>query len=223
MNLNVNDNYSANDYIAPDFLKKLQLARLQNMVAHAYNNVELFRKRMDERQVKPEDIKSIDDIVKLPFTTKEELRDNYPFGLLAVPQKDIVRVQGTSGTTGKLTLMSYTQKDVDVWGECVARALTMAGLTEEDRLHICYGYGLFTGGLGLDFGARELGCMAIPMSSGNTQRQMMCMEDFGATAIACTPSYAMHLAEALRDSGIALHYSLADLVGTYVEIITETI
>ena len=183
-------------------MKALQSERLVKQVKNVYENVAFYRKKMDEAGVKPEDIKSIDDIGKLPFTTKEDLRENYPFGLLAVPQSKITRVQGTSGTTGKLTLASYTAKDVDVWGECVARALTMAGLTEEDKLHVCYGYGLFTGGMGLDLGARALGCMSIPMSSGNTQRQLMCMEDFGATAFACTPSYAMYLAEAAKEAGI---------------------
>lgn len=185
-----------------DEMTALQSEKLVQQVKRVYENVPFYRKKMDDLGVKPEDIKGIEDIGKLPFTTKEDLRDNYPFGLLAVPQKDIVRVQGTSGTTGKLTLASYTQKDVDVWSECVARALTMAGLTEEDRLHVCYGYGLFTGGMGLDFGARTLGCMSIPMSSGNTQRQLMCMEDFGATAFACTPSYALYLAEAAREAGV---------------------
>ena len=169
----------------------LQSERLVKQVANVYEHVSFYRKKMDEMGVLPGDIKGIEDINKLPFTTKEDLRNNYPFGLLAVPQDKIVRVQGTSGTTGKLTLASYTQKDVDVWGECVARGLTMAGLTAEDKLHICYGYGLFTGGMGLDFGARKLGAMAIPMSAGNTKRQLMCMEDFGATAFACTPSYAL--------------------------------
>ncbi|MBE6886909.1 MAG: phenylacetate--CoA ligase [Ruminococcaceae bacterium] len=183
-------------------MKALQSERLVKQVKNVYENVAFYRKKMDEAGVKPEDIKSIDDITKLPFTTKEDLRENYPFGLLAVPQSKIARVQGTSGTTGKLTLASYTEKDVDVWGECVARALTMAGITEEDKLHVCYGYGLFTGGMGIDLGARALGCMAIPMSSGNTQRQLMCMEDFGATAFACTPSYAMYLAEAAKEAGI---------------------
>ncbi|MBP1553870.1 MAG: phenylacetate--CoA ligase [Oscillospiraceae bacterium] len=183
-------------------MKALQSERLVKQVKNVYENVAFYRKKMDEAGVKPEDIKSIDDIGKLPFTTKEDLRENYPFGLLAVPQSKIARVQGTSGTTGKLTLASYTEKDVDVWGECVARALTMAGLTEENKLHVCYGYGLFTGGMGLDLGARALGCMSIPMSSGNTQRQLMCMEDFGATAFACTPSYAMYLAEAAKEAGI---------------------
>ncbi|MBQ8189140.1 MAG: phenylacetate--CoA ligase [Lachnospiraceae bacterium] len=185
-----------------DEMTALQSEKLVQQVKRVYENVPFYRKKMDDLGVKPEDIKGIEDIGKLPFTTKEDLRDNYPFGLLAVPQKDIVRVQGTSGTTGKLTLASYTQKDVDVWSECVARALTMAGLTEEDRLHVCYGYGLFTGGMGLDLGARALGCMSIPMSSGNTQRQLMCMEDFGATAFACTPSYALYLAEAAREAGV---------------------
>ena len=185
-----------------DEMRALQSERLVKQVKNVYDNVEFYRKKMDETGVLPGDIKGIEDIHKLPFTTKEDLRNNYPFGLLAVPQEKIVRVQGTSGTTGKLTLASYTQKDVDVWGECVARALTMAGLDKSDRLHICYGYGLFTGGLGLDFGAQALGAMAIPMSSGNTKRQLMCMEDFGATAFACTPSYAMYLAEAAQEEGI---------------------
>ena len=131
-------------------MKALQSEKLVKQVKRVYENVEFYRKKMDELGVKPEDIKSIDDIGKLPFTTKEDLRANYPFGLLAVPQSKIARVQGTSGTTGKLTLASYTEKDVEVWGECVARCLTMAGITEEDKLHICYGYGLFTGGLGLE-------------------------------------------------------------------------
>ena len=183
-------------------MKALQSEKLVKQVKNVYENVAFYRKKMDELGVKPEDIKSIDDIGKLPFTTKEDLRANYPFGLLAVPQSKIARVQGTSGTTGKLTLASYTEKDVEVWGECVARCLTMAGITEEDKLHICYGYGLFTGGLGLDFGARALGCMSIPMSSGNTQRQLMCMEDFGATAFACTPSYALYLSEAAKEAGV---------------------
>lgn len=185
-----------------DEMSALQSERLVKQVKNVYENVEFYRKKMDELGVEPGDIKGIEDIEKLPFTTKEDLRDHYPFGLLAVPNEKIVRVQGTSGTTGKLTLASYTKKDVEVWGECVARGLVMAGLTKEDRIHICYGYGLFTGGMGLDLGAQALGAMAIPMSSGNTKRQIMCMEDFGATAFACTPSYALYLAEAIRDAGV---------------------
>ena len=185
-----------------DEMTALQSERLVRQVKNVYENVAFYRKKMDDMGVEPGDIKGIEDIGKLPFTTKEDLRANYPFGLLAVPQEKIVRVQGTSGTTGKLTLASYTEKDVDVWGECVARGLTMAGLNAADRIHICYGYGLFTGGLGLDFGARKLGAMAIPMSAGNTKRQLMCMEDFGATAFACTPSYALYLGEAAREAGV---------------------
>ena len=185
-----------------DEMTALQSERLVKQVKNVYDHVEFYRKKMDDMGIEPGDIKGIEDIGKLPFTTKEDLRANYPFGLLAVPQEKIVRVQGTSGTTGKLTLASYTQKDVDVWGECVARGLTMAGLTAEDRLHICYGYGLFTGGMGLDFGARKLGAMAIPMLAGNTKRQLMCMEDFGETAFACTPSYALYLADAANEAGI---------------------
>lgn len=185
-----------------DEMMDLQGKKLVNVVNRVYNNVDFYHKKMKELGVEPGDIKGIEDIVKLPFTTKEDLRDNYPFGLLAIPKSEVARVQGTSGTTGKLTLASYSDYDVEVWGECVARCLTMGGLTKDDIIHVCYGYGLFTGGLGADFGARALGAMAIPMSAGNTKRQMMCMEDFGATAFACTPSYALHLAEAMQEAGV---------------------
>ena len=185
-----------------DEMAALQSKRLADVVNRVYNNVGFYHKKMKEQGVEPGDIKGIEDISKLPFTTKEDLRENYPFGLLAVPKSQVARVQGTSGTTRKLTLASYTQNDVDLWGECVARCLTMAGLTNEDLVHVCYGYGLFTGGMGLDLGAKALGAMAIPMSSGNTKRQMTCMEDFGATAIACTPSYALYLAESLQEAGV---------------------
>ena len=191
-----------------DEMADLQSRRLVDVVKRVYDNVEFYRRKMQQKGVEPGDIKSIEDIEKLPFTTKEDLRDNYPFGLLAIPKKDVVRVQGTSGTTGKLTIAPYSRKDVDVWGECVARGLTMAGLTDEDIIHICYGYGLFTGGLGLDYGAKALGAMAIPMSAGNTKRQMMCMEDLGATAFACTPSYALYLAESIQEAGLVDHMKL---------------
>ena len=183
-------------------MRKLQSLRLKRVVEHAYHNSPFYRKKMQEMGITPDDVQTIDDITKLPFTLIQDLRDNYPFGLLAVPKSKVARVQGTSGTTGKLTLAPYTKHDTEIWGECVARGLTMAGLTEEDIIHVCYGYGLFTGGLGLDFGARERGALAIPMSAGNTKRQMMCLEDFGATAMACTPSYALHLAEALEEAGL---------------------
>ena len=185
-----------------DEMAHIQSERLVDVVDRAYHNVEFYRKKMDDLGVEPGDIKGIEDIEKLPFTTKEDLRDNYPFGLLAIPKKEVGRLPGSSGTTGKLSVIPYSQKDGDVWGECVARCLTMAGLTNEDIIHVCYGYGLFTGGLGLDYGAKALGAMAIPMSAGNTKRQMMCMEDLGATAFACTPSYALHLAESMEEAGV---------------------
>ena len=186
-----------------DEMSALQSRRLIDVVNRVYNNVVFYRRKMQDIGIEPGDIKSIEDISKLPFTTKEDLKNNYPFGLLAIPMKDVARVQGTSGTTGKLTIAPYSQKDVEVWGECVARGLVMAGLSAEDIIHVCYGYGLFTGGIGLDYGARALGATAIPMSAGNTKRQMMCMEDLGATAFACTPSYALYLAESLQEAGVA--------------------
>ena len=186
-----------NECMSADERAAIQSERLKDVVNRVYNNVEFYKNKMDNMGLLPGDIKGIEDIEKLPYTTKDDLRAHYPFGMLAIPKSEVVRVQGTSGTTGKLTLMSYSKKDVDVWGECVARCMSMAGITSEDLIHVCYGYGLFTGGLGIDFGARTLGAMAIPMSAGNTKRQLMCMEDFGATAFACTPSYAMHLAESL--------------------------
>ena len=145
-----------------DEMTALQSEKLVKQVKKVYEHVPFYRKKMQQKGVEPGDIRGIEDIGKLPFTTKEDLKNNYPFGLLAVPQSEIVRVQGTSGTTGKLTIASYTQKDVEVWGECVARGLTMAGLTNEDRIHVCYGYGLFTGGLGLDYGAMALGARPSP-------------------------------------------------------------
>ena len=204
MNLNVNDNFSANDYIAPDFLKKLQLARLQNMVVHAYNNVELFRKRMDERQVKPEDIKTLKDINLLPFCVKTDLRDTYPFGLCAVPMSDIVRLHASSGTTGKPIVVAYTQKDLDVWGSVMRRALCCCGLSKNDVVQVSYGYGLFTGGLGAHAGVEALGATVVPASGGNTKRQVMLIRDFGVNAICCTPSYFLHLIEQAKELGIDL-------------------
>ena len=185
-----------------DEMHALQSERLVKQVKNVYDNVAFTEEKWMNSEFFRGDIKGIDDIDKLPFTTKEDLRDNYPFGLLAVPQEKIVRVQGTSGTTGKLTLASYTQKDVDVWGECVARALTMAGLDASDRIHICYGYGLFTGGLGLDFGARALGAMAIPMSSGNTKETVNVYGGLRSNCIRMYPSYAMYLAEAAQEAGV---------------------
>jgi phenylacetate-CoA ligase len=151
--------------------------------------------------LEPGDIKDIDDLKKLPFTTKANLRDNYPFGLFAVPQSEVVRVHASSGTTGKATVVGYTRKDIELWQECVARVLAMAGIGKNDKIQIAYGYGLFTGGLGLHYGAENLGATVIPMSTGNTQKLITMMQDFGATAIACTPSYLLHIAEVLEEAG----------------------
>ena len=184
-----------------DEMAVLQGKKLVRTVQRCYDNVPFYHNKMKDMGLEPGDIRGIEDIVKLPFTTKEDLRNNYPFGLRAVPQSEIVRVQGTSGTTGKLTVVPYTRHDVDVWAESAGRCLTMAGLTKEDIIHVCYGYGLFTGCLGADFAAQRIGAMVVPMSAGNTARQIMCMEDFGATALACTPSYALYLAESIAEAG----------------------
>ena len=185
-----------------DERKKLQGERLRATVELEYNNVPAYRKRMDEAGVKPEDINGIEDIVKLPFTQKTYLRDNFPYGLFAADLKDIVRIQGSSGTTGKPIVSGYTENDIKVWTEMVARALTAAGGTKDDIIQIAYGYGLFTGGLGAHQGATEIGATVIPMSSGNTQRQIIMMKELGATMLCCTPSYATYLAETIHEMGI---------------------
>lgn len=185
-----------------DEMTKLQDERLVKLVKYVYDNVEFYRKRMDECGVKPSDIHGISDITKLPFTTKNDLRDTYPFGLFAVPQRDIVRIHASSGTTGKATVVGYTQNDIDVWSECVARCLSMADVTKDDIIQVAYGYGLFTGGLGAHYGAEKIGATVVPMSTGNSKKLTTMMVDFGATAIACTPSYLLHLSEVLRDEGL---------------------
>lgn len=183
-------------------MRALQSERLVKLVAYMYERVPFYRAKMDAAGVKPSDIHGIDDIVKLPFTTKDDLRDNYPFGLFAVPHSDIVRIHASSGTTGKATVVGYTAADLDVWSECVARCLTMAGVTRDDIIQIAYGYGLFTGGLGAHGGAERVGAMVVPMSTGNSKKLTTMMVDFGATAIACTPSYLLHISEVLRDNGM---------------------
>ena len=185
-------------------LKALQLSRLQETVKLVYERVPLYRQRMDELGVKPEDIKSLADITKLPFTNKTDLRDEFPFGLLAADKKDIVRIQGSSGTTGKPIVSGYTENDVEVWTEMVARSLTAAGGGQDDIVQVTYGYGLFTGGLGAHQGATRIGAMTVPMSAGNTQRQLMMMHDLGATMLCCTPSYAIFLGESLKEMGYDL-------------------
>ncbi|MBE7089950.1 MAG: phenylacetate--CoA ligase [Clostridiales bacterium] len=180
-----------------DEMSALQSERLVKLVKYVYENTPFYRKKMDEMGVLPNDIKNIEDITKLPFTTKDDLRDNYPFGLFAVPQTDIVRIHASSGTTGKATVVGYTQNDLDVWADCVARCFAMAGVDKNDIIQIAYGYGLFTGGLGAHGGAEKIGATVVPMSTGNSKKLTTMMEDFGVTAIACTPSYLLHISELL--------------------------
>lgn len=182
-------------------MRALQNERLLRLVQRVYNNVEFYKKKMDKSGVKPDDIKSIDDLSKLPFTTKQDLRDNYPFGLFAVPMREIVRIHASSGTTGKPTTVGYTRGDIEVWKEVVARSFTMCGIGADDVMQVAYGYGLFTGGLGAHYGAEEVGASVIPISGGNTRRQLQLMADYGTTALACTPSYALHLADAMTEHG----------------------
>ncbi len=182
-------------------LEKLQLDRLKKTVERVYYNVPFYRQKFQEVGLVPEDIHSLDDLKKLPFTTKQELRDNYPFGMIAVPMSEIVRLHASSGTTGKPTVVAYTRSDINIWSEILARTLTCGGTTKNSVIQIAYGYGLFTGGLGIHYGAERVGASVIPISGGNTQRQLMLMEDFGTTVLACTPSYAIYLAEALEKSG----------------------
>ena len=184
-----------------DELADLQSKRLVKVVNRVYHNVEYYRKKMQEVGIEPGDIQGIEDIDKLPYTTKDDLRDTYPFGLFAAPQSEIVRIHASSGTTGKATVVGYTRRDIDVWSECVARALTMAGVTRGDTIQVAYGYGLFTGGLGAHYGAEHLGATVVPMSTGNTKKLTTMMIDFGVTAIACTPSYLLHIAETLEANG----------------------
>lgn len=184
-----------------DEMTVLQSARLVKTVDRVYHNVPFYRKKMQQLGIEPGDIRGLEDLSKLPFTTKSDLRDNYPFGLFAVPQSEIVRVHASSGTTGKATVVGYTRRDLEIWSECVARALSMAGVTRDDVIQVAYGYGLFTGGLGAHGGAEKLGAMVVPMSTGNTKKLTTMMKDFGVTAIACTPSYLLHIAETLEEAG----------------------
>ncbi|MBP6491678.1 MAG: phenylacetate--CoA ligase [Clostridia bacterium] len=185
-----------------DQMHDLQSKRLKDMVVRVYHNVEFYRKKMQELGLEPGDINTVEDLVKLPFTTKQDLRDNYPFGLFATPKSEVVRVHASSGTTGKSTVVAYTRKDVDTFAEVVARALGCSGVTREDIVQVAYGYGLFTGGLGLHYGAEKLGAAVVPISGGNTAKQITLLQDFGSTVLACTPSYAAHLAEAIAEAGI---------------------
>ena len=183
-------------------IKKLQGERLVKQVRHAYDNVPYYKALMDEKGVKPEDIKSVDDLHKLPFTYKSDLRDTYPYGLFAVPMSEVVELHASSGTTGKQIVVGYTKGDLDIWADIVARQLVAAGADENDFVHVSYGYGLFTGGFGLHYGAEKLGCTTIPVSSGNTKRQITILQDFKSSILCCTPSYAAYLGESLHDMGL---------------------
>lgn len=183
-------------------IKKLQSERLVKQVKHVWDNVPYYRKKMEEKGVTPDDIKGIEDLHKLPFLTKDDLRDAYPYGLLGKPLKECVRIQSTSGTTGRRVVAFYTQHDIDLWEDCCARAITAVGGTDEDVVQVAYGYGLFTGGPGLNGGSHKVGCLTVPMSSGNTDRQLQFMTDLQSTILCCTPSYAAYLGESIEERGI---------------------
>lgn len=182
--------------------KSLQSYRLKELVWYVYDNVPFYRKKFNEMGLSPRDIRGIEDIEKLPFTTKNDLRDNYPFGLFAVPMEQIVRIHASSGTTGKPTVVGYTQEDIDIWSEVMARSLVSSGATKNSIIQNAYGYGLFTGGLGIHYGAERIGATVIPISGGNTARQILIMQDFGSDVLTCTPSYSLYLAEELEKKGV---------------------
>jgi phenylacetate-CoA ligase len=185
-----------------EVLETLQLKRLKQAIQKVYHTVGFYRRAFDEAGVQPDDLKSLDDLKRFPFTTKQDLRENYPFGMFAVPMSSVVRLHASSGTTGRATVVGYTKRDIDTWSELMARCLVAAGLSQNDIIHNAYGYGLFTGGLGVHYGAEKLGASVIPMSGGNTKRQIMILQDFGPTAICCTPSYALNLAEQGKAMGV---------------------
>lgn len=187
---------------SPEKLRELQDERLVKQVKHVWDNVPYYRKKMEEKGVTPDDIKGVDDLHKLPFLSKADLRDAYPYGLLAAPLKDCVRIQSTSGTTGRRVVAFYTKNDIDLWEDCCARAIVAAGGTDEDVVQVAYGYGLFTGGAGLHGGSHKVGSLTLPMSSGNTDRQLQFMTDLGSTILCCTPSYAAYLAESIHERGL---------------------
>jgi len=183
-------------------LEALQLKRLKATVERVYETVPFYKKKFDELGIKPAQVKTLKDLQLLPFTVKNDLRDNYPFGLFSVPMEQVVRVHASSGTTGKPIVVGYTKRDIDTWAELIARTLSCAGVHRGDIVHNAYGYGLFTGGLGLHYGAEKIGASVIPISGGNTKRQIIIMQDFGPTAITCTPSYALHLGEVAEEMGL---------------------
>jgi phenylacetate-CoA ligase len=207
--------------MSEDKRKKLQLERLQAAVKNAYENVPYYKKRLDEINLKPEDIKSLKDIEKLPFTTKDDLRDAYPFEMFAVPRKEIVEVHTSSGTTGKPTVSGYTRGDIEIWSEVMARGLSMAGITDEDIIQNTHGYGLFTGGFGVHYGAQKIGATVIPISTGQTKRQIEIMQDFGTTVMIFTPSYGLLLAEEMETEGVNIEGLDFKAIGFGAEMWTE--
>jgi phenylacetate-CoA ligase len=182
-------------------LKKIQLERLKKTVLHCYNNVPHYKKKFDEIKLNPSEINSLSDLAKIPFTNKEDIRQNYPYGMFAVPMDDVVRIHASSGTTGKPTVVGYTKNDLDMWSDCMARLIMAGGVTKADIVQVSFGYGLFTGAFGLHYGLEKLGCAVVPMSSGNTEKQISIMKDFLTTAVVSTPSYALHLAEVMQEMG----------------------
>ncbi len=194
--------WDKNEQLSRDEMRDLQGKRLKETITRVYRSVAPYRKKMDEAGVTPDDIQTVDDLKKLPFTYKQDLRDNYPFGLFAVPMDDVVRVHASSGTTGKQTVVGYTRNDLALWGEVMARTFTAGGVTKKDIGHISYGYGLFTGGLGAHGGSETIGCATVPVSTGNTNRQIQILRDFGCSFICCTPSYALYIAETLEQMGV---------------------
>ena len=203
-------------------MEVIQLERLKKTIKRVYDTVPYYRKKMEEVSITPDDINSLDDLSKLPFTTKQDMRDTYPFGLFTVPKKELRRIHASSGTTGKPTVVGYTQNDLDMWAECVARIAAAGGATEEDVSQICFGYGMFTGALGLHYGLEKIGSTIVPSSTGNTQKQIMFMQDFETTLLVATPSYALRIAEVAREMGLEpskdLHIKIG-LVGS--ELMTE--
>jgi len=183
-------------------LEKIQLRRLKEIVFRVYAFVPAYKEKMDQAGIKPDDINKLEDIKNLPFTTKQDLRDNYPFGLFATPMSEVIRIHSSSGTTGKPTVVGYTRRDIEIWAELMARALSSAGATKRSVIQNSYGYGLFTGGLGVHYGAERLGASVIPSSGGNTKRQIMLMQDFGTTELTCTPSYALFMHEVMQEMGV---------------------
>lgn len=203
-------------------LEALQLKRLQQTVKRVYEKVEPYRRKMEEAGVKPEDIKSLQDLRRLPFVTKQDMRDNYPFGLFAVPRDELVRIHASSGTTGKPTVVGYTKKDLEMWTECVSRIAALGGATKKDVAQICFGYGMFTGALGLHYGLENMGAAIVPSSTGNTEKQLMFMKDFGTTLLVATPSYALRIGEVAKEIGIDPKKDLSVRIGLLgSELLTE--